>query len=225
MEMDGEGGVSDGRGVESGCGADAAGVERWGGPRRVGGGAAGPPRVLASPKMVPARTRELDRARAAKKAAKNAAAAADAGSSEPPPWSSAGDDGGANRAGIGPGPETHLVERQGIDRLVEAGPDRCRGGGGKEWWIIEPLSAVLRRPRTWQGGHGFARQLDGRVLAVSGTWRGWFGRVRGAARLKMSAHCRKAASWMRNVGVVLALCTADAHEVISVTQWGKGTTD
>ena len=83
--MDGEGGVSDGRGVESGCGADAAGVEWWGGPRRVGGGAAGPPRVLLEPKIVPARTRELDRARAAKKAAKNAAAAADAGSSEPPP--------------------------------------------------------------------------------------------------------------------------------------------
>ena len=88
--------MSDGRGVESGCGADAAGVERWGGPRRVGGGAAGPPRVLLEPKIVPARTRELDRARAAKKAAKNAAAAADAGSSEPPPWRSAGGDGGAS---------------------------------------------------------------------------------------------------------------------------------
>ena len=70
--MDEEGGVSDGRGVESGYGADAAVVERWGGPRRVGGGAAGPPRVLLEPKIVPARTRELDRARAAKKAAKNA---------------------------------------------------------------------------------------------------------------------------------------------------------
>ena len=127
VEMDGEGGVSDGRGVESGCGADAASVERWGGPRRVGGGAAGPPRVLLEPKIVPARTRELDRARAAKKAAKNAAAAADAGSSEPPPWRSAGGDGGASGAEIGPGPEAHLVERQIIDRLVEAAPDRCRG--------------------------------------------------------------------------------------------------
>ena len=133
VEMDGEGGVSDGRRVESGCGADAAGVERWGGPRRVGGGAAGPPRVLLEPKIVPARTRELDRARAAKKAAKNAAAAADAGSSEPPPWRSAGGDGGASGAEIGPGRGAHLVERQRIDRLVEAAPDRCREGGRKEW--------------------------------------------------------------------------------------------
>ena len=223
--MDGEGGVSDGRGVESGCGADAAGVERWGGPRRVGGGAAGPHRVLLEPKIVPARTRELDRARAAKKAAKNAAAAADAGSSEPPPWSSAGGDGGASGAEIGPGRGAHLVERQGIDRLVEAAPDRCRGGEGKGWCIVQPLSAVLRRPRTRQGGHGLARRLGGRVLAVCGARRGWFGRARGAARLKMGARCRKAASWMRSVSAVLALCTADAHEVISVTQWGKGTTD
>ena len=119
--MDGEGDVSDGRGVESGCGADAAGVERWGGPPGGGSGAAGPPRVLLEPKIVPARTRELDRARAAKKAAKNAAAAADAGSSEPPPWRSAGGDGGASGAEIGPGPETHLVERQIIDRLRRSG--------------------------------------------------------------------------------------------------------
>ena len=69
------------------------------------------------------------------------------------------------------------------------------------------------------------RRLGGRVLAVSGARRGWFGRMRGAARLKMGALCRKAASWMRNVGVVLALCTADAHESISATQWGQGTTD
>ena len=81
--------------------------------------------------MVPARTRELDRARAAKKAAKNAVAAADAGSSEPPPWSSAGGDGGASGAEIGPGPETHLVERQIIDRLAEAAPDTCRGVRGE----------------------------------------------------------------------------------------------
>ena len=215
--MDGEGGVSDGRGVESGCGAYTAGVDRWGGPRRVGGGAAGPPRVLLEPKIVPARTRELDRARAAKKAAKNAAAAADAGSSEPPPWRSAGGDGGASGAEIGPGPETHLVERQIIDRLVEAAPDRCRGGEGRERWIIEPLGAVLMRPRTRQGGHGLARRLGGRVLAVSVARRGWFGRVRGAARLKTSAHCRKAASWMRSASAVLALCAADAHEVILAT--------
>ena len=111
MEMDGEGGVSDGRGVESGCGADAAGVERWG----VLGASEGVRRVLLEPKIVPARTRELDRARAAKKAAKNAAAAADAGSSEPPPWRSAGGDGGASGAEIGPGRGAHLVERQRID--------------------------------------------------------------------------------------------------------------
>ena len=61
------------------------------------GASEGVRRVLLEPKIVPARTRELDRARAAKKAAKNAAAAADAGSSEPPPWRSAGGDGGGRR--------------------------------------------------------------------------------------------------------------------------------
>ena len=58
------------------------------------------------------------------------------------------------------------------------------------------------------------RRLGGRVLAVSGAQRGWYGRVRGAARLKMGALCRKAASWMRSASAVLALCAADAHEVI-----------
>ena len=134
VEMDGEGGVSDGRGVEIGCGADAAGVERWGGPRRVGGGAAGPPRVLLGSKMVPARTRELDRARAAKKAAKNAVAAADAGSSELPPWSSAGGDGGASgavRLGRGGG-RTSLRGRESTvsmkRRLTDAGGVRGESG-------------------------------------------------------------------------------------------------
>ena len=79
------------------------------------GASEGVRRVLLEPKIVPARTRELDRARAAKKAAKNAAAAADAGSSEPPPWRSAGGDGGASGAEIGPGRGAHLVERQRID--------------------------------------------------------------------------------------------------------------
>ena len=79
------------------------------------GASEGVRRVLLGSKMVPARTRELDRARAAKKAAKNAAAAADAGSSEPPPWRSAGGDGGASGAEIGPGRGAHLVERQRID--------------------------------------------------------------------------------------------------------------
>ena len=64
-------------------------------------------------------------------------------------------------------------------------------GGEREWWVTEPLSAVLRRPRTRQGGHGLARRLGGRVLAMSGARRGWFGMVRGAARLKTSARCRK----------------------------------
>ena len=70
-----------------------------------------------------------------------------------------------------------------------------------------------------------ARALGERVLVACRAARGWFGRVRGAARLKTSAHCRKAASWMRSASAVLALCAADAHELLSATQWGKGTTD
>ena len=49
VEMDGEGGVSDGRGVESGCGADAAGVERWG----VLGASEGVRRVLLGSSLHP----------------------------------------------------------------------------------------------------------------------------------------------------------------------------
>ena len=117
-----------------------------GGPRRVGGGAAGPPRVLLEPKIVPARTRELDRARAAKKAAKNAAAAADAGSSEPPPWRSAGGDGGASGAGFGPAPGAHLDERQSIDSRVETAPATREEVGVRWLEIAEPASALRGSP-------------------------------------------------------------------------------
>ena len=61
---------------------------------------------------------------------------------------------------------------------------------------------------------GIARAVGERVLAACGAARGCFGRDRGAARLQMGAYCRKAASWMRSASAVLALCTADAHEVI-----------
>ena len=44
VEMDGKGGVSDGRGGVMGCGAGAAGEKRPGGRRRGGAGAAGIPR-------------------------------------------------------------------------------------------------------------------------------------------------------------------------------------
>ena len=64
---------------------------------------------------------------------------------------------------------------------------------------------------------GIARALGERVLAACGAARGCFGRDRGAARLKMGALCRKAASWMRSASAVLALCATDAHEVISAT--------
>ena len=40
------------------------------------------------------------------------------------------------------------------------------GAGGREWWSAEPASAPLGRLRTWPGGHGFERQLGGRVLAA-----------------------------------------------------------
>ena len=57
-----------------------------------------------------------------------------------------------------------------------------------------------------------ARALGERVLVACRAARGWFGRVRGAARLHVSAPCRKAAPSMHSTSAVLALCAADAHE-------------
>ena len=62
---------------------------------------------------------------------------------------------------------------------------------------------------------GIARAVGERVLAACGAARGCFGRVRGAARLHVSAPCRKAAPSMHSASAVLALCATDAHEVIS----------
>ena len=62
-----------------------------------------------------------------------------------------------------------------------------------------------------------ARALSERVLAVCGAAWGWFGKVRGSAHLRVSSPCRKAAPSMRSASTVLALCAADAHDVISAT--------
>ena len=60
---------------------------------------------------------------------------------------------------------------------------------------------------------GIARAVGERVLAACGAARGCFGRDRGAARLHVTAPCRKAAPLMHNASAVLALCAADAHDV------------
>ena len=83
--------------------------------------------------------------------------------------------------------------------------------------MVERPSALLRSPGGWQGVDGIARAVGERVLAACGAARGCFGRVRGAARLHVSAPCRKAAPSMHSASAVLALCAADAHEVISAT--------
>ena len=95
------------------------------------GASEGVRRVLLEPKIVPARTRELDRARAAKKAAKNAAAAADAGSSEPPPWRSAGGDGGASGLRLGRGGGRTSLRGSESTLFAEAAPGTCRGVRGE----------------------------------------------------------------------------------------------
>ena len=69
---------------------------------------------------------------------------------------------------------------------------------------------------------GIARAVGERVLAACGAARGCFGRVRGAARLHVSAPGRKAAPLMHSASAVLALCAADAHEVIQRRNGAKG---
>ena len=64
---------------------------------------------------------------------------------------------------------------------------------------------------------GIARVLGERVLAACGAARGCFGRDRGAARLHVTAPCRNAAPPIPSASTVLALCAADAHDVISAT--------